>query len=376
MMLILVLANPLSGCKDRLSDAVESTDEGGVVAQINEPGEATLSVLTWEQYYSAEAIERFEKETGVRVSVSEIENSEQLKQAIAVKPDGYDVVIADEITLRELFSLRLIQGIDRTRSLATNCPSGKLLIDVPAESRSHSVPYLWGMTVLAGRREATGGLEPSWNLLWHEGLRVAVLDEPTEMIGIALLSLGYHPESATAEQIEEATEKVLARFPDLSSYMMDLMSGLDALEAGEIDLFVTYNGDAVLREKSNPEIEVILPKEGGALWLDGFAIVRDAPNAELGHRFISYMSNPEISALNAEELHYATPCADAKALLSPAMANDSRLYPGGELMERFTFINYPESVQNQLNLAVLRIVTGQGARSRKTEIATGGDRED
>ena len=86
------------------------------------------------------------------------------------------------------------------------------------------------------------------------------------MLG-SLLALGYDPSTATNDQVDEATSRIVERFPDLTKHMVDLISGLDALEAGELDLLVTYNGDALTRASKNAGIKVILPREGAPIWV-------------------------------------------------------------------------------------------------------------
>jgi spermidine/putrescine-binding protein len=61
-----------------------------------------VSLLIWDEYIAPSVIEGFASEFGARVAVTEIDNSEQLKQALASKPDGFDVVVADEKTMKEL----------------------------------------------------------------------------------------------------------------------------------------------------------------------------------------------------------------------------------------------------------------------------------
>ena len=322
-----------------------------------------LSLLIWDEYLAPEAIERFENGANARVVVTEVSNSEELKQSLASKPCAYDVVVADEVTLDELVKTRLVRELDAEKLDAPGRRTEPFLATPTDPEGRYTVPYLWGMTVLAGRREALAGAEPSWNLLWREDLRVAVLDEPYDLVWLALLALGHDPENATAAQIDEASSRLRKRFPDLPRSMMDLMTGLDALEAGEIDLLVTYNGDALSRAASSREIEVILPREGAPLWLDSLAISRDAPNAALGHRFIAHMASPEISALTANTLCYATPNPLARPLIDPRLTGNERLYPSAPVLDKCAFVRFPAGLEKHVNQAILEIVSEGRARS-------------
>ena len=322
-----------------------------------------LSLLIWEEYLAPGVIECFEKECGATVIVTEVENSEQLKQALGSKPDAYDVVVADEKTLQELIETRFLSEL-ASRELRAESPFEHFLNSSADPGNRYSAPYLWGLTVLAGRTDRLKGVEPSWNLIWREDLKIALLDEPQDLMWMALLSLGYDPARSTREQVDEASAKLAQRFPDIAGTMMDMISALDALEAGEMDLVVTYNGDAIKRAAAVPGLEVIVPQEGAPLWLDSFAISRDAPDPSLARRFIDFMTTSEVSALTASKLNYATPNLEARAMVSPLLQAEPALYPKPELSAKCRFVEFPAEIQPYVNQSMLHLISE--SRSRMT----------
>ncbi len=80
--------------------------------------EPRLSLLIWEEYLVPEVIARFEREAGARVMVTEVENSEQLKQALSGRPGGIDVVVADEKSMGELIDLKLLMELNSEKDPA------------------------------------------------------------------------------------------------------------------------------------------------------------------------------------------------------------------------------------------------------------------
>lgn len=330
-----------------------------------------LSLLIWDEYMAPEVVAKFETECNARLLVTEVENSEQLKQELASAPDRYDVVVTDEQTLRELIQLKLLKELDLPESVAPPVRSEAFLASPADPGNQYSVPYLWGLTVIAGKTKILEGVEPAWNLIWREDLRIALLDEPSDLIWIGLLALGYDPAEATPGQVEEAASRIRKRFPDLKRDMKDLVSGLDALEADEIDLLVTYNGDAIGRAEQNPAIRAILPKEGAPLWVDSFAIPRDAPSPELASRFIHFMTSPEISALSANTLRYASPNPGARELVEPRLLANEVLYPGPELSAKCRFVDYAPELEKAVRHAVVGLVSGDHPR----KIAMGEEEE-
>jgi spermidine/putrescine-binding protein len=328
-----------------------------------------LSLLIWDEYIAPEVVAKFENECNARLLVTEVDNSEQLKQELASAPDRYDVVVTDEQTLRELIQLKLLKELALPESEAAPVRSESFLASPADPGNGYSVPYLWGLTVIAGKTKVLEGVEPSWNLIWREDLRIALLDEPSDLIWIGLLALGYDPAEATPAQIEEAASRIGKRFPDLKHDMKDLVSGLDALEADEIDLLVTYNGDAISRAEQNPAIRAILPAEGAPLWVDSFAIPRDAPSPELASRFIHFMTTPENSALSANALHYASPNPGARERVEPRLLSNEVLYPRPELAAKCRFVRYAPELEKTVRQAVVGLVSGHHSRT----MALGGE---
>jgi len=322
-----------------------------------------LSLLIWEDYLAPSVIEGFRLESGSRVKITEIDNSEQLKQALASGPDSFDIVVADEKTMKELMDLRLLTELE-TEELGFSARQLEPFLNGAFDTGNRfTIPYHWGLTVLAGRAEALKDIEPSWSLLWREDLRIALLDEPGDVMWAALLALGYDPAVATEAQVGEAAAKLAERFPDFARAMKDQVTILDQLEAGEVDLVMTYNGDALSRMVKVPGLEIVLPREGAPLWLDSFAISRDAPNVVLAHQFIAYMTRPEISALSATELNYACPNRAALPMIDKSLLDNPALYPGPELLEKCSFVRFSPQTEKYVGRAMLGIISESRSRS-------------
>lgn len=142
---------------------------------------------------------------------------------------------------------------------------------------------------------------------------------------------------------------------------MDLVSGLDALEADEIDLLITYNGDAIKRAAGNPAIRAILPKEGAPLWVDSFAVARDAPDPALAARFIRFMCSPEISAASANALCYASPYPEARDSVEPSLLSNPVLYPDPENAAKCHFVRFAPEVEKAVRQTVIGWISGDRA---------------
>ncbi len=66
-------------------------------------------------------------------------------------------------------------------------------------------------------------------------------------------------------------------------------------------------------------------------------IPKNAKNPEAAHQFISFVLQPEISALISEEIGYATPNLAAREMLPDEVANNRASYPTAEDMTNAEF---------------------------------------
>ena len=100
-----------------------------------------------------------------------------------------------------------------------------------------------------------------------------------------------------------------------------------------------WNGEVVKANRKNPDVEWLLPKEGGTAWFDNMAIVKGAPHKFTAETFINYMLRPEVASANSNEGGYAT--ANKKAvetIVSAEMAQNPAIYPTAEELTRLEFL--------------------------------------
>ena len=159
---------------------------------------------------------------------------------------------------------------------------------------------------------------------------MALLSEPTTVIGMALKYLGYSMNTTrTGAQIDEAVELLIRAKSNIKTFAPD--NGQDLLLSGEVDLTMEWNGDILQVMEEDDEISYVVPKEGGLLWQDCLSIpANGAPNPENAHAFINFIHDAEVNAAIAEYIYYATANAAAKELMDAGLSGK----PGGVPVRR------------------------------------------
>jgi len=329
--LVLVLATGLglASCSPRSPQAAEMS--------------SSLNVLTWEDYFPEEVLDAFEERTGATLNIIEYSNSDEGRSLLMSQPEDYDVIITDDLTLRLLVNQQLLAKLDKKQ-----LPHFGNLGDYAGQSydpnNDHSIPYLWGTTLLSYNSELVTREPRSWTDLWDpeltKGGLVGMLNEPTELFAAALLSLGHSPNEVTEEQVIEARDFLLQKFDELNMHFLGEVEMIDALRDNYCAAALAYSGDALMAAEDNENIVAIIPEEGAVLWVDNLSISRECKAKKLAHRFLDFTMEAEIAKQCAEYNWYASPNVAAEEILDPELLEDTTIYPPTPVLERcFYFDN-------------------------------------
>src|SRR5262249_17969755 len=123
-----------------------------------------LFFYNWTDYYPVELLAKFEKETGIKVTMDGYDSNETLVAKLQAGGAGYDVIVPSDYLLKTLVAEDLVQEIDA--STMSNFKYVKEAFKNPDfdPGRKYTVPYLWGTTGIAyDSAQVPGGkLEDSW----------------------------------------------------------------------------------------------------------------------------------------------------------------------------------------------------------------------
>jgi putrescine transport system substrate-binding protein len=193
---------------------------------------------------------------------------------------------------------------------------------------------------------------------------VSMLDDPTDMVGTALLYLGKNPNSESEADLKLAEDLLMKIRP----YLRTIHSSqyIDQLANGELCIAVGYSGDVLqardrAAEAGKPlDIKYSIPKEGALMWFDTLAIPADAAHPGNAHKLINYLLQPEVAAANSNFVNYANANAAATPLVNEALRSDASIYPTPEVKARLQ-PNLTKSAEftRSLNRTWTRFVTGR-----------------
>ncbi|MCB1077339.1 MAG: ABC transporter substrate-binding protein, partial [Verrucomicrobiae bacterium] len=77
-----------------------------------------------------------------------------------------------------------------------------------------------------------------------------------------------------------------------------------------------------------------IPEEGAAMWVDSFAVPKEAPNPEGAHQFLDFICRADVAGMNSNFLWCASANREARKFLSEEVLAEETLYPGEETLKK------------------------------------------
>ncbi|WP_372623141.1 polyamine ABC transporter substrate-binding protein [Falsiroseomonas sp.] len=316
--------------------------------------EKVVNVFNWNDYIDPYMVQRFTRETGIRVRYDVFDSLETLEGRLSAGRTGYDIVVpTNEPTFSRLARAGAFRPIDRALvpNLANLDPDLQRQVATSDPGNRFGVLYLWGTIGLGVNAERVRALAPdapldSLALLMdpQHARRIArcgitMMDSAIDVIPTVLHYLGKDPNSTEPSDLREVERALLAIRPFIRNFSTG--GAIEALASGQSCLAFAYSGDvlqaASRAEEANRGVEVryVTPKEGAQLWFDLLAIPADAPNPEEAHAFINFVLQPEVMANITNHVGYPNGIPASRPLVEPEVANDPAVFPDAALRARF-----------------------------------------
>ncbi|VAW48826.1 Spermidine/putrescine import ABC transporter substrate-binding protein PotD (TC 3.A.1.11.1) [hydrothermal vent metagenome] len=321
-----------------------------------------LRFLNWDTYIGKTTLRDFTQRSGVDVAMDVFTSEADFVAKLLMSNPRYDVAVASDYSIMRLIRAELLTPLNR--SLIPNISNiNPQFMDAEFDKgRRYSLPYMWGTLGIGYRKSAVKGPVDSWKWLLDSDKysgRIAVLDEQSTLIQMALKYLGYSINTTNADEIKKAGNLLTKQKPHIKYFAGD--NGQDLLRDGEVDLVMEWNGDISQVMEEDDDIAYVVPKEGSLVWQDNLCIPRRAPNVTAAHQFINFIFDAKAGAELAEEIAYATPNLAALELTSESYQKNAAIFPSKEILARCESARYAGSRVSQLyNEAWNQILNGGG----------------
>lgn len=298
-----------------------------------------LYIYNWTEYIPNSLLQKFTKETGIEVVYSTFESNEEMYSKMKLtNGGGYDLIFPSSYYIGKMAKEGMLAKLDKTKLVNFAQITPSLLNKNFDPENQYSLPYVYGLTGIGiNSAEIDPKAVTSWADLWNSKYKGKILltADSREVFHIALLLKGFSPNTTENKEIESAYHLLQKLIPNVQSFNSD--SPDVPYVQGEVSLGMIWNGSAFRAHKENPDIQFIYPREGVIIWMDNYAIPKNAEHKEAAYKFIDFMLRPESAKEVIETMGFSMPNEGVKALLEPTDVNDLTLFPPQEQIEKGVF---------------------------------------
>lgn len=298
-----------------------------------------LYIYNWTEYIPNSLLQQFTKETGIEVVYSTFESNEEMYSKMKLtNGGGYDLIFPSSYYIEKMAKEGMLAKLDKTKLVNFAQITPSLLNKNFDPENQYSLPYVYGLTGIGiNSAEIDPKAVTSWADLWNSKYKGKILltADSREVFHIALLLKGFSPNTTEDKEIESAYHLLQKLIPNVQSFNSD--SPDVPYVQGEVSLGMIWNGSAFRAHKENPDIQFIYPREGVIIWMDNYAIPKNAEHKEAAYKFIDFMLRPESAKEVIETMGFSMPNEGVKALLEPTDVNDLTLFPPQEQIEKGVF---------------------------------------
>ncbi len=283
--------------------------------------EGTLQLFNWGNYTSPELLAKFEKETGIKVTVTDYDSNDTALAKIEAGGHGFDLVVPSATYVQIFADKGLTVPLDLTKipNHANIAPEWQ---NVPWDAgRLNSIPWQWGTVGVSVNTDVYKGdvntaalfIDPPEEL---KG-KINVVPEMTDIIGLATRYYGGDYCSEDLEVLKKVRDGLMAAKPHWIA--MDY-GATEKMANGDWAASVNWNGSSMRIRLGAPSVVYGYPKEGYPLWMDSVMLLKDAQNADNAYTFMNFILQPENAAMISNFARYANGVAGSTGFMDPEMA--------------------------------------------------------
>ena len=299
----------------------------------------TINIYTWTEYIPDSVIDKFEKETKIKVNVSTFSSNEDMLAKVKSEEEGaFDLIQPSDYMVEQMATQGMLEKLDTSKLTNLSNIGEQYLNPSYDPGNNYSVPYLGGVEAIAVNTAMVSDEIVSYSDLFDPKYanQVVLLDDFRAVIGMTARSLGYSMSTTDRDELAEIKTKLLSIKPNVKLYDSD--SPKSALISGECSLASVWSAEVALAMDEVSSIKVVYPEEGAYLFMDNWAIPKGAKNIDGAMQFINFMLDAENMSMVLAEFPYMCPNAEAIALMGDEYAANLAKNPPADVIAKGEYI--------------------------------------
>ncbi len=213
--------------------------------------------------------------------------------------------------------------------------------------RVWGIPFRWGATAIAYRSDKVEKPITKWQDLWRTELKgkITLPNNQREVIGIVLKKLGHSYQTADLNKISELRSELKSLHQQVKTYTNQYY--LQTLLTADSWVAVGWTIDLLRIQQLYPDLQVVLPQEGSALWTDIWTVTRETKNLTSALAWQNFFLQPAIAAKISALTNVASTIS-ALDLLPQSIKENAVKFPSAAILAKCEpLLPLPVSTVNQ-----------------------------
>jgi spermidine/putrescine transport system substrate-binding protein len=306
--------------------------------------------FTWEDYAAPALVERFEKDTGIKINVTSYSSNEDcLNKLKASGGAGWDLASPSIAWIAAHVDNGNLGALDpaRLKNLGNLFPSfleTSAALGAQRDGKWYALPYDWGTEALAWNTEQVS-LEygkASFGDLWDEQYKGKMLTRQRSSMlctGLWLERTGKLPEGTMRKAYDDeaafdlgygtAADFVIAHKDHIVNWWKGTADTQAGFEQDGAIIGETWDGPIFQLKNQGRPYAYMAPVEGALTWIDSLAMTSGAANLDQAYAFIDFVMQAEVGGIIAEASGYSSVVQGFDAHVSDSFKkNFAEAYPG------------------------------------------------
>ena len=296
-----------------------------------------LHIFNWGDYTNPKLIEKFQKETGIKVTLDDYDSNETMLAKVRAGGTGYDIVVPSDYTVKIMIDEGMLAETHPNQMSNFKNVNPKYVDIYWDPGRNYTVPWQTGTTAFTVNTNKFKGNIDTYAILFNPPAelkgRINMLDDEMSVIHAAERYLGVPRCGADPANLKKVNDLLEAAKPSWRTFSYDTQV---KMTSGDVDVTQDWNGDARRIRLQLAGSKYAYPKEGIEGWMDNVAVLKDAPNMENAKLFQNFIMDPENAALISAFASYNNGIMGSEKYLPEEFANSPEIKaPDGSPVPEF-----------------------------------------
>jgi spermidine/putrescine transport system substrate-binding protein len=285
-----------------------------------------LHIYNWGDYTNPKLIEKFQKETGIKVTLDGYDSNETMLAKVRAGGTGYDIVVPSDYTVKIMIDQGMLAETHPNQMSNFKNVKPQFVDIYWDKGRNYTVPWQFGTTAFDVNTAKYKGDINTYAILFDppDSLkgRINMLDDEMSVIHAAERYLGVPRCGADPANLKKVNDLLQKAKPYWRTISYDTEP---KMTSGDVDVTQDWNGDSRRIRLQVPTVVYAYPKEGIEGWMDNVAVLKDAPNMENAKTFQNFLMDPENAALISDFASYGNCIMGSDKFMPADFANSPEI---------------------------------------------------